>query len=91
MSIDALKDLLPDYARDLKLNLSSLAAEPLLSPQQKAGSFIAAALAADHAPTTQAVVGTFAAAENPAPTMATAFSNSIGSISPALATTLPRE
>ena len=46
MSIDVLKDRLPEYARDLKLNLSSLAAEQLLSPQQKAGSFIAAALGA---------------------------------------------
>ena len=60
MSIDTLKDRLPDYARDLKLNLSSLASEQLLSPQQKAGSFIAAALAANHAPTTQAVVDAFA-------------------------------
>jgi len=59
MSIDILKDRLPDYARDLKLNLSSLAAEQLLSPQQKAGSFVAAALAANHAPTTEAVVGIF--------------------------------
>src|SRR5260370_16661217 len=59
MSIDVLKDRLPEYARDLKLNLSSLASEQLLSPQQKAGSFIAAALAADHAPTTQAVVDAF--------------------------------
>src|SRR5882757_7562164 len=59
MSIDTLKDRLPDYARDIKLNLSSLAAEQLLTPQQRAGSFIAAALAANHAPTTQAVVGIF--------------------------------
>ena len=59
MSIDLLKDRLPEYARDLKLNLSSLASEQLLSPQQKAGSFIAAALAANHAPTTQAVVDAF--------------------------------
>src|SRR6266481_1149228 len=59
MSIDALKDRLPEYARDLKLNLSSLASEQLLSTQQKAGSFIAAALAANHAPTTQAVVDAF--------------------------------
>jgi alkyl hydroperoxide reductase subunit D len=59
MSIDVLKDQLPEYARDLKLNLSSLASEQLLNPQQKAGSFIAAALAANHAPTTQAVVDAF--------------------------------
>jgi alkyl hydroperoxide reductase subunit D len=65
MSLDTLKDRLPDYARDLKLNLSSLAAEPLLSPQQRAGSFVAAALAANHAPTTQAVVGAFAAELSP--------------------------
>ena len=60
MSIDTLKDRLPDYARDIKLNLSSLAAEQLLTPQQRAGSFIAAALAANHAPTTQAVVDALA-------------------------------
>ena len=59
MSLDILKDRLPEHARDLKLNLSSLASEQLLSPQQKAGSFIAAALAANHAPTTRAVVGAF--------------------------------
>jgi alkyl hydroperoxide reductase subunit D len=59
MSIDTLKDRLPDYAGDIKLNLSSLAAEQLLTPQQRAGSFIAAALAANHAPTTQAMVGIF--------------------------------
>jgi alkyl hydroperoxide reductase subunit D len=56
---DVLKDRLPEYARDLKLNLSSLASEQLLSPQQKAGSFIAAALAADHAPTTRDLVDAF--------------------------------
>ena len=65
MSLDVLKDRLPDYARDLKLNLSSLAAEQMLSPQQRAGSFVAAALAANHAPTTQAVVGAFAAEMSP--------------------------
>ena len=37
MSIDTLKDRLPDYARDIKLNLSSLASEQLLTPQQRAG------------------------------------------------------
>ena len=56
MSIDTLKDRLPDYARDLKLNLSSLASEQILTPQQKAGSFIAAALAANHASTAPGTV-----------------------------------
>ena len=65
MSIDVLKDRLPEYARDLKLNLSSLESEQLLSTQQKAGSFIAAALAANHAPTTQAVVDVFGSELSP--------------------------
>ncbi len=65
MSLDLLKDRLPDHARDLKLNLSSLASEQLLTDQQKAGSFIAAALAANHAPTTRAVVDAFAGQLSP--------------------------
>ncbi|HEY6979534.1 carboxymuconolactone decarboxylase family protein [Reyranella sp.] len=65
MSLDLLKERLPDYARDLKLNLSSLASEQVLTEQQKAGSFIAAALAADHAPTTRAVVDAFASQLSP--------------------------
>ena len=45
MSIQTLKDRLPDYAKDLRLNLSTLAGETVLTEQQKAGTFIAAALA----------------------------------------------
>jgi alkyl hydroperoxide reductase subunit D len=45
MSLDALKSALPEYARDLKLNLSSLATEPALTAQQRAGAFVASALA----------------------------------------------
>ena len=41
MSIDTLKARLPDYAKDLRLNLSSLAAEPMLTEQQRAGTFVA--------------------------------------------------
>ncbi|UYN93787.1 MAG: carboxymuconolactone decarboxylase family protein [Enhydrobacter sp.] len=59
MSLDILKDRLPDHARDIKLNLSSLASEQILTPQQRAGCFIAAAFAANHAPTTRAVVDAF--------------------------------
>jgi alkyl hydroperoxide reductase subunit D len=43
MSLQSLKDRLPDYAKDLKLNLGSLAAETLLSDTLKAGTFVAAA------------------------------------------------
>ncbi len=49
MSIDTLKQRIPDYAKDLKLNLGSLANETLLSPQQLAGTFIASALASRNA------------------------------------------
>ena len=35
MSIDTIRDALPDYARDLKLNLSSLLADTVLSEQQR--------------------------------------------------------
>ncbi|MCW5746064.1 MAG: carboxymuconolactone decarboxylase family protein [Alphaproteobacteria bacterium] len=60
MSIETLKNALPDYARDLKLNLSSLAAEASLTPQQRAGTFIAAALASRNAATSQALLAEFA-------------------------------
>jgi len=46
MSLDTLKARLPDYAKDLRLNLSSLATESTLTEQQRAGTFIASALAA---------------------------------------------
>ncbi len=45
MSIETLKNNLPDYAKDIKLNLSSLANDDSLSEQQKWGSFLASALA----------------------------------------------
>ena len=60
MTIDALKDALPDYAKDLKLNLSSLAAETLLTEQQRAGTFIACALASRERTTTAAIMSAFA-------------------------------
>ena len=43
MSIDALRELLPAYAKDLSLNLSTLAGETLLTDQQKWGCFVASA------------------------------------------------
>ncbi|MGZ3273173.1 MAG: carboxymuconolactone decarboxylase family protein [Caulobacteraceae bacterium] len=45
MSIDALRELLPAYAKDLSLNLSTLAGETTLDDQQKWGTFVAAAYA----------------------------------------------
>lgn len=49
MSIETLKELLPDYAKDIKLNLSSLAADQSLTPQQLWGAFLASALASRNA------------------------------------------
>ncbi len=43
MSLDALRERLPAYAKDISLNLSSLAAETVLSDQQKWGAFLASA------------------------------------------------
>ena len=43
MSLDALRAALPAYAKDLSLNLSSLASETVLNDQQKWGCFLASA------------------------------------------------
>lgn len=59
MSIEHLKTRLPDYAKDLKLNLGSLATEPVLTQQQRAGTFIVAALASRNAEVTAAIVAEF--------------------------------
>ena len=44
MSIDSLKTQIPDYAKDIKLNLSSLVQDETLTPQQLWGCFLSAAL-----------------------------------------------
>jgi alkyl hydroperoxide reductase subunit D len=59
MSIEALKERLPDYAKDIKLNLGSLAAEPSLTAQQRAGTFVASALASRNAEVTRAIISEF--------------------------------
>lgn len=55
MSIDVLKSVLPDYAKDLKLNLSSLLSETVLTDQQKYGVFLASALASRNNDVSRAV------------------------------------
>jgi alkyl hydroperoxide reductase subunit D len=45
VSLDALRDALPAYAKDLSLNLSTLAAETTLEDQAKWGTFLASAYA----------------------------------------------
>jgi len=55
MSIDALRDQIPDYAKDIRLNLGTLASETTLSDQQKWGAFLASALASGNADVIKAV------------------------------------
>jgi len=45
MSLDQIRDRLPDYAKDLKLNLSALLNDSVLTEQQRWGSLVATALA----------------------------------------------
>jgi alkyl hydroperoxide reductase subunit D len=65
MSVETIKSLLPEYAKDLKLNLSSLASDPSITQQQRAGTFIACALAARNETTTRAIMGEFAGQLSP--------------------------
>ena len=60
MSLEALRARLPDYAKDLRLNLGTLAAEPSLSARQRAGTFVACAIASRNEATTAAIVAEFA-------------------------------
>ena len=45
MSIENIKNEIPEYAKDLKLNLSNLIMDETLTPQQKSGCFYACAIA----------------------------------------------
>jgi alkyl hydroperoxide reductase subunit D len=60
MSLQALKDRLPEYAKDIKLNLGSLAIEPALTEKQRAGTFIASALGARNPEVAEAILAEFA-------------------------------
>ncbi|MEE2526762.1 carboxymuconolactone decarboxylase family protein [Hyphobacterium sp. HN65] len=57
MSLEALKSEVPEYAKDLKLNLSSLARETVLDDQKKWGAFLAAAHATGVRPVLKAIEG----------------------------------
>jgi alkyl hydroperoxide reductase subunit D len=62
MNLQTLKDRLPEYAKDIKLNLGSLASEQVLNDKQKAGAFIAAALGARNADVAAAMIAEFSPA-----------------------------
>jgi alkyl hydroperoxide reductase subunit D len=57
MTVETIRDLIPDYAKDLKLNLSSVLAEEGLSEQQRWGTLMASALASRNATLIQVVAG----------------------------------
>ncbi len=57
MSLDALRDQIPAYAKDLSLNLSSLASETVLTEQQKWGCFLASAYAVGQPDVIKAIEG----------------------------------
>jgi lipoyl-dependent peroxiredoxin subunit D len=46
MSLETIRNRLPDYAKDLKLNLSTLLSDSVLTEQQRWGTLLATALAA---------------------------------------------
>ena len=56
MSIESLKNALPDYAKDLKLNLGSLATEAAVSPELRAMLFVTAGLAVRQTAVREALV-----------------------------------
>jgi lipoyl-dependent peroxiredoxin subunit D len=56
MSIEALKERLPDYAKDQRLNLSSLLNDSVLTEQQRWGALLATALASRNAEVIASVV-----------------------------------
>ena len=55
MSVDSIRAALPDYAKDLKLNLGSLLNETVLSDQRKYGCLLASAYAVGHPDLVRAV------------------------------------
>jgi len=55
MSLENLREKIPDYAKDIRLNLGTLAAETTLTDQQKYGVFLASALASRNAEVISAV------------------------------------
>ena len=60
MSLEALRNRLPEYAKDQKLNLGSLATEPVLTEQQRAGTFVASAIATRNPEVIKAITAEFA-------------------------------
>lgn len=65
MSLAELMDRVPSYAKDLKLNLSSLTQQTELSPQQLWGTVVASAIASRNSELTEAALHEAAAKLSP--------------------------
>jgi len=78
MSLDGLRDALPAYAKDLSLNLSSLANETVLNDQQKWGTFLASAHATGQPQVVKAIEAASAALSAEARTAAKAAAAIMG-------------
>ena len=66
MSIDSLKDKLPDFAKDVRLNLSAVASDETLTAQQKYGLLVACGIASRNPIVRDALIGEAAAHLTPA-------------------------
>src|SRR5437868_4596714 len=66
MSLESIRAALPDYARDLKLNLSNVLTATTLTPQQLWGTAVAAAIAARNPTLRDAVLAEAASHLTPA-------------------------
>jgi AhpD family alkylhydroperoxidase len=77
MTLDTIRDRLPDYAKDLKLNLSSLLNDGVLSEQQRWGTLLATALASRNAALIAAVSAEAAQHLSPAAAIAAKAAASI--------------
>ena len=53
--IAAIKDRIPDYAKDIRLNLDAVLARSTLDPNHAAGAALAAAFAANSKPIVDAI------------------------------------
>lgn len=65
MSLESLQNRIPDYAKDIRLNLSTLARDESLNAQQLWGTFLATAIAARNADLITAVESDAAAKISP--------------------------
>jgi alkyl hydroperoxide reductase subunit D len=65
-ALDEARDALPDAARDLKLNLQAVLAESTLSPSQRWGTAVAAAVASRNARLREAILAEARAQADPA-------------------------